>query len=913
MPTIFTLDITTNPAQEWAELKLYDGDQRFLASNQVRLPDHPASQWEGLFDTRAHVERFANNVLFENSDKPATQQDLLTSLGTFLGEKVLGDDIMTKLSGRRHRTLLIRIPDAQDDLLAAAFARVPWEMARLETDKKTLFERNLVVRAIAANISVIDEEEESNPVVRVLLILAEAPQSNPLAARLERERLLELFEHEILPHRQVEVDFLCHGVTRKSIEEQVKKRGGYDIVHWSGHGHHNALELVTADGQPDLISGEELVELFENAGGFIPHLIFLSACHSGSFIQVEDWETLKSVLDNQSGTKETTLKTDPKLQKILEERKGYTGTAIELLEAEVAQVVAMRYAVGDAYSRRLARRFYQHLLADPEHHSADTSLALARKELFRDERGEEHPAIDHATPLLFGKKRLSFQTNDGRSSQLDKWKPQSQPLLAGSSDLDPPWGFVGRSEELTRLSLEWLPRHRDKSPLAVIQGMPGLGKTSLAAEVINIWHTRFKWVFGFQSRPDPITAEIFYQQLDEKLNRDSSVYRHYCKKNPNDRVYLKTTDYSGEQRYQHMRNNVLRALSAESILLILDNFETNLNDNPDETGYRCKDPEWENLLQALNSLTNTGSRILITTRHLPAILKNQTLWIPLGPLPMSSQVQLFLQGHDALRGLWYSGDTKNKKLVLRVFEVSRGHPLILQRLGNLATDLTALEKVLNETDTKGYQHLPNVFSRAENDQERQDEQRYLEDVIQGAIDELIKRVSPNARRLLWVVTLASESVPWFILDNVWKTTWLGEDFSKQKPQHLETLRELVDKMSLKPRQETLPLFETQDKFMVPEDLLDKLPEITPKIRKQLEEEGHIIGVPSLGPLLKELIEAGLLQQKGKLEEADYSFHELVKERCAAWVEEHPNDFDELGKKEAGMSYLSRNLKKKLVI
>jgi len=107
---------------------------------------------------------------------------------------------------------------------------------------------------------------------------------------------------------------------------------------------------------------------------------------------------------------------------------------------------------------------------------------------------------------------------------------------------------VGRSEELTRLALEWLPHHRDKSPLAIIQGMAGLGKTSLAAEAINIWHTRFKWVFAFQSRPDPLTAEMFYQRLDEKLTFASRVYRDSCKKNPNFRVYLGTIDYSGEQR-----------------------------------------------------------------------------------------------------------------------------------------------------------------------------------------------------------------------------------------------------------------------------------------------------------------------------------------------------------------------------
>jgi hypothetical protein len=71
-------------------------------------------------------------VQLDGTSAPASQQALLTRLGVFLGEKVLGQAIMGELSkSRQHRTLLIRIPDSHDDVLAATFARIPWEMALL--------------------------------------------------------------------------------------------------------------------------------------------------------------------------------------------------------------------------------------------------------------------------------------------------------------------------------------------------------------------------------------------------------------------------------------------------------------------------------------------------------------------------------------------------------------------------------------------------------------------------------------------------------------------------------------------------------------------------------------------------------------------------------------------------------------
>jgi len=130
-------------------------------------------------------------------------------------------------------------------------------------------------------------------ILRVLLVFAEAPGSRPLAMRLEREQLLALFYEKILPQHRVQIDVLCHGVTRALLREQIEAAGGYHIVHWSGHGHHNLLELRGPDGQPELLTGEQLVDLFIQAGGFIPQLVFLSACLSGTFVSVHDWATLR--------------------------------------------------------------------------------------------------------------------------------------------------------------------------------------------------------------------------------------------------------------------------------------------------------------------------------------------------------------------------------------------------------------------------------------------------------------------------------------------------------------------------------------------------------------------------------------------------------------------------------------------
>jgi hypothetical protein len=184
-----------------------------------------------------------------------------------------------------------------------------------------------------------------------------------------------------------------------------------------------------------------------------------------------------------------------------------------------------------------------------------------------------------------------------------------------------------------------------------------------------------------------------------------------------------------------MRDNLLGAMRSERLLLVFDNFETHLEKVAGKDGYACADPEWDRLLIHLaKNLPGSGSRLLVTSRYRLSALAapERALWLSLGPLPME-EARLFLQGSEALRRLTF-GDEAGLKLAIRLLKVSRGHPLILTRLGALAGDRVALSQALDELDTKGLDQLPDIFaphlSEADHDRER----AYLEDVAVGAVD-----------------------------------------------------------------------------------------------------------------------------------------------------------------------------------
>ena len=71
---------------------------------------------------------------------------------------------------------------------------------------------------------ILDGTLSEGEALRVLAVYGEAPGARPLAMRREREELGKLFADKILPHRNVEIDVLCHGVTRKRLKDAIRSR-----------------------------------------------------------------------------------------------------------------------------------------------------------------------------------------------------------------------------------------------------------------------------------------------------------------------------------------------------------------------------------------------------------------------------------------------------------------------------------------------------------------------------------------------------------------------------------------------------------------------------------------------------------------------------------------------------------------
>ncbi len=889
MPAHFDLIITADYPSRTAEFSLRDAAGVQLAWRQTKFENISISHQQGLFDLRNYLR------LYVEEGKERAQ---VAEIGVCIAEEVLGKEISEKLwTPESQRTLRIQLPGAgeEENYLAAALARVPWEIARPSADRETLGERNLLVRVVhdmKAPASTPIELAADEP-LRVLFVFAEARGSRPLGARKERRELLRLFEKEIYPQRRIVAHFLTHGVTRERLAAQIQENGGYHVVHWSGHGHRNLLELCKAGGKSDHLSGQELLGLFNDAGGFLPRLFFLSACHSGDILRVKDWNDFLAVAQGKEpGTKDADAK-----DLDLKEQPGYTGTAHALLQGGVPSVVAMRYAVGDDYARETAVEFYRALLAHAQPKNVAAALTLARQAMLD---GRKHDptrfdVCDHATPVLYGEEQPGLTLVKGRSPDLNPRNPRLHQIAelttAGHEH------FVGRTWELVGLGANFIGSSTgaEVKPVAVITGLGGMGKTALTAEALALWETRFEWVLLYQAKPNALGFEATLRDIDLKLRGELGRYYEHVKARPADAIYRDATaEFTGPARLERLTRNLLRALNDEPILLVLDNFETNLKPQAEpESGtgqpvWACQDPAWDHCLALLaRELPGWPSRVLITCRRpIAALADGAAHSVLLGPLP-GAEAALFLKEHPVLSRMFFGGDGAEKALACRLLNASRFHPLLMDRLAKLAAHapprpqllaaLEALEK------TKDFAQLPALFATTPGDAK---ELAYLDDALASSLDQLIRDSSPDARRLLWIIAVANQPEQLALVKGVWS----GENLEQEQ---LRQIKQTLDR---------LPLF--------PPEMQAKLKEVdSPELRAMLDAlppEGP--ARPDLAPLLSQLVSVGLAtEQRDEPDDANPNLtcHELVRERIRAWMEQHPQDRAELTENAIRLAYAER--------
>jgi len=884
-------DLIVSVKDHSATFRLLDNSGAQIAYRHTDFTPISVSRQHGLFDLRDYVR------LYVAADNEAAA---VAEIGVCIAEDVLGREIFEALwRAQTHRTLRIQLPGAteQPNPLAAALARVPWEIARPAPEQQTLAQRNLIVRIVNDRQAPASQPLASDEALRVLFVFAEARDANPLGLRRERRELMQLFEQEIYPQRRVVADFLTHGVTRERLEEQIRRNSGYHIVHWSGHGHKNQLLLAKPGGKSDLLTGQELLALFTHAGGFLPRLFFLSACHSGDVLNVGDWNDFLAVALGQKPedqkVREAGVKPADLKDLDLEQPSGYTGTAHALLQGGVPSVVAMRYAVGDDYARELAVEFYRALLADTQPKDAASALNHARSALQDESKHDpaRYAACDHATPLLYSAEQPGLTLNPGRSTALDPRDPRLHHIAELTTAAHR--CFVGRTWALAGLGANFIAPGATQ-PVAVITGLGGMGKTALTAEALALWEKRFTWVLLYQAKPNALNFDHTLRDIHQKLNAELGRYHHHIKARPADAIHREAdAGFTGDERLARLTRNLVRALRDEAILLVLDNFETNLEaHNEAESAAACQDPAWDRCLSALaHELGGAPSRVLITCRRplaAPAATESHSPYFmaPLGPLP-AGEAALYLREHPVLSRMVFGAEGAETALAQRLLKASRFHPLLMDRLARLAADAKLRPQLMQALETlettKDYAQLPELFASRPGDAQ---EIAYLNDALAASLDQLIHAAGADARRLLWIIATANEPVALGLLKGVWS----GEDVPQQA--QLRQIKQMLEMLPLLPAETQAKLKALPPEFRA---LLDALPPVD-------------TARPDIAPLLDRLVSVGLATaEHGEPEDEnpDLSCHELVRERIRAWMERHPQDRTPLTENAIRLAYAER--------
>lgn len=162
-------------------------------------------------------------------------------------------------------------------------------------------------------------------------------------------------------------------------------RGGYDVLHFLGHGHFDhatstaTLHLEDASGGWDTVVDTKFTNMMHSLRRR-PRLVFLAACHSATRT----------------------------------EHDALVGLAPKLVRANVPAVVAMQDEVSMDDARTLTRHFYANLL---EHGIVDLALNQARSQLYQPD------SLDWGIPVLF------TQLTDGRLFAPPDARPTTRHIL----------------------------------------------------------------------------------------------------------------------------------------------------------------------------------------------------------------------------------------------------------------------------------------------------------------------------------------------------------------------------------------------------------------------------------------------------------------------------------------------------
>ncbi|GAA4250250.1 hypothetical protein GCM10022255_038010 [Dactylosporangium darangshiense] len=418
--------------------------------------------------------------------------------------------------------------------------------------------------------------------------------------------------------------------TTRAIRAALDLPGGAHVLHISAHGKPGALLLENEDGTAREVTAEELIAEAIPPGK-MPPVLALAACYT-------------DVDGEQQGT----------------------SFAAQLAARGVCAVIGTQTSVTDRYATMLLAQVYAELAC-----SGDPDVVRAVSEARR---------LVQQTLLAGGDRVLAAMDEWGVVTLLAN--APSIPVIDLRLPLQPvpapraaEWGrvaarpvgqFVGRRTLQRRLPALLA---GDEQAGLVLHGIGGVGKTTLAAEVLRrtveadpSW--RVASLYG------PLTADAVLAEVAAVARRELLLRQTVAGPATVAAQTAARIDVPWADRLALLHDHVLHEIP---ILLVLDNFEDNLA--PDT--HVLTDPGLAGLLAAWVSAP-ARSRVLVTSRHPFAQPDSaQLLAVPVGPLSAAETGKLLWSLPHVDRHATSAAVTE------RVWRAVGGHPRSLEYLDAL--------------------------------------------------------------------------------------------------------------------------------------------------------------------------------------------------------------------------------------
>ena len=410
---------------------------------------------------------------------------------------------------------------------------VPWELLNIDGTAQGFLLKRGNISITHARPGITSHLPPARPPFKVLIVV-----SLPLEV-YENNPIDLLYElnviYEALKEYKeiIEIDVLEKASFSKIRGKILKNQ--YHIIHFTGHGAPDGLLLEDDEDytRKRLLKGKEIEELFQ---GLNVHALILDACHTA------------------------TMSFD-------------TSTALRAHKAGIPIVIANQSSVMDTLATRAIKDIYSSLFTDFPFKVLNSVRLNLKRQWWK--------------PVIFS----AIKPNE-KIFKAHKIKKRIIPVCFKALGLYQKGApFVYRFGPIRRLT-----EAMEANPYAILHGIGGAGKSTLADYIAEFLRGRFEHIVAIDLKAEGVrTIEELVEAITEEFINASVIDETI-----GDKIL---TEKRGMRKWQRLNE----VLGNARWLLILDNFEQFQN----EMGI-IKDREWKRFLNEL--INNWSGQFLITTR-----------------------------------------------------------------------------------------------------------------------------------------------------------------------------------------------------------------------------------------------------------------------------------------------------------